>query len=294
MQVGRRFLRWSLVGGLLAVGLAYATVVAWFMANEVALVFAPNRRAYEVPREVSVRLERVQRGNGNTSGLLWVLRHEQREHAPWVIFLHGNSANVGTPTNVTRYRQLQSLGLHVVAPEYPGFGEVPGTASETGAAAAARDAWDWLLAAGVPASRIAIYGWSLGSGVATHLASKVDERALVLEGAFTGVDDRARELYPWLPIRWMISNPFASRERIAQVGSPLLLLHARDDEIIPFAHGERLLQAAREPRRLVVLEGGHIRPNERDEATYLAALDTFFREVFGALPSRRVAAAPGL
>jgi fermentation-respiration switch protein FrsA (DUF1100 family) len=88
----------------------------------------------------------------------------------------------------------------------------------------------------------------------------------------------------------MISNPFASRERIARIGSPLLLLHARDDEIIPFAHGERLLQAAREPRRLVVLEGGHIHPNVRDEATYLGALRQFFGEAFPGARSGRARA----
>ena len=78
----------------------------------------------------------------------------------------------------------------------------------------------WLREQGVPASSIAIYGWSLGSGVATDLASAVDERAVVLEGAFSGVDDRASELYPWLPIRLMVRNRFASRERIARLGSP--------------------------------------------------------------------------
>jgi fermentation-respiration switch protein FrsA (DUF1100 family) len=78
----------------------------------------------------------------------------------------------------------------------------------------------------------------------------------------------------------MIRNAFASRDRIARIGSPLLLLHARDDQIIPFPHGQRLLDAARAPKRLVALTGGHIRPNVRDEATYLAALRDFFGEVF--------------
>ncbi len=282
MAVSRRLVRWSLAGALAASLLAYGTVVAWFVANEASLVFAPSRRVHPLPAAVSARLERIVRQPGpGTAGLIWALRQPDRDDAPWVIFLHGNSANVSTPENVTRYRQLLSLGLQVVAPEYPGFGELPGAASETGTAAAARDAWDWLRASGVPAARIAVYGWSLGSGVATHLAAAVDERAVVLEGAFTGVDDRARELYPWLPIRLMIRNPFASRERIGRIGSPLLLLHARDDEIIPFAHGEQLWQAAREPRRLVALRGGHIRPNERDEATYLGALRQFFTETLG-------------
>ncbi len=280
MMHPRRLLRWALVGAIVATVLAYATIVAWFMASEEALVFKTSRTQHPVPSDVASRLEQVSGvAAGDAPALLWVMRHEDAS-APWVIFLHGNGANVSTPANVTRYRQLHDLGLSVLAPEYPGFGALGGTASEAKAAAAARAAWDWVRGAGVPADRVAVYGWSLGSGVATHLASAVDERALILEGGFTGVDDRARELYPWLPIRLMIRNPFASRDRIAHVGSALLLLHARDDEIIPFAHGERLLQAAREPKRLVALSGGHVRPNEVNEPTYTGALRQFFDDVF--------------
>jgi fermentation-respiration switch protein FrsA (DUF1100 family) len=175
--------------------------------------------------------------------------------------------------------------LQVVAPEYPGFGELGGTPSEAALEAAARDAWTWLREQGVPASSVAIYGWSLGSGVATDLASTVDERAVVLEGAFSGVDDRASELYPWLPIRLMVRNRFASRERIARLGSPLLLLHATDDTVVPIAHARILLAAAHEPRRLVELAGGHVHLNRRDQARYTQALQTFFGSVFSPVPS---------
>lgn len=278
----RRFLRWSLIGAVVAVVLAYGSAIAWLMANETALVFVPNRKAYALDDDVAPRVERLTRRLPDGAlGLLWVLRQPTRSDvAPWVIFLHGNSANVSTPENVSRYRQLLDLGVNVVAPEYPGFGDVAGEASELGTVVAARDAWGWLRETGVTQARIAIYGWSLGSGVATTLAAAVDERAVVLEGAFTGVDDRASELYPWMPVRLMIRNAFASRERIARIGSPLLLLHARDDEVIPFPHAERLLASAREPKRLVVLTGGHIRPNVRDETTYVSALRAFFSEVF--------------
>ena len=197
-----------------------------------------------------------------------------------MVYLHGNGANLSTPENVERYEALRRLGFQIVAPEYPGFGEVNGTPSEAALDAAARDAWDWLREQGVPASAIVIYGWSLGSGVATDLASAVDERAVILEGAFSGVDDRASELYPWLPIRLMVRNRFASRERIARLGSPLLLLHATDDTIVPVSHARTLLAAAREPRRLVELTGGHVHLNRRDEARYTQALQAFFASVF--------------
>lgn len=261
--------------------LAYLTVIGYLMANEVQLVFVPNRKAYPVPTDVAARIERIPRTpHGPASGLLWVMRQPAHADAPWVVYLHGNGANLATPENVERYEALGRLGLQVVAPEYPGFGEVNGTPSEAVLDAAARDAWAWLREQGVPPSSIAIYGWSLGSGVATDLASDVDERGVVLEGAFSGVDDRASELYPWLPIRLMVRNRFASRERIARLGSPLLLLHATDDTVVPVSHARMLLAGAREPRRLVELTGGHVHLNRRDQARYTQALQAFFASVF--------------
>lgn len=279
---GRVLARWSLVGALVAVVLAYLTALAYLKLNEVSLVFAPNRRVRALPADLPAQVTRIARTTaaGVPGELLVMPRAAASAAAPWVIFLHGNAANVTSQANVTRYRQLLELGVNVVAPEYPGYGRVDGTPSEAGTVAAARDGWDWLRASGVPPARIAIYGWSLGSGVATHLAVDTEERGLVLEGAFTGVDDRASELYPWLPIRWIASHRFASRERIGAVGSPLLLLHARDDQVIPFAHGQHLLALARAPKRLVPLQGGHIVPNEADRARYEGALRAFLDEIF--------------
>ena len=277
----RRFLRWSLIGALIAAVLAYGTAIVWLMANEVALVFVPTRATPAVSDTMQARMERVPRVTRSGSpGVLWVMRQVGTPQAPWVLYLHGNAATVRSAVNIERYDQWHRLGVQVVAPEYPGFGDVPGIPSEAALGEAARDAWDWLRAAGVPSTSIAIYGWSLGSGVATTLASTVDERALILEGAFTGIDDRASELYPWLPIRWMVRNRFASRERIAHVGSPLLLLHATDDTVVPVAHARALLAAASEPRRLVELTGGHVHPNRADAARYVAALRTFLADVF--------------
>ncbi|WP_396623813.1 alpha/beta hydrolase [Luteitalea sp.] len=278
----RRFVRWSLRGALVAAVLAYLTVVAYLMANEVSLVFVPPRTASPIPSSLAPHLTQVTRTfPGGATGRLWVLDQASPANAPWAIFLHGNGATVGSAVNVERYEHLRALGLRVVAPEYPGYGDLPGTPSEDGLVSAARDAYAWLRAQGVPPARIVIYGWSLGSGVATALASEVEEGGVILEGAFTGVDDRAAELYPWLPIRLMIATRFASRDRIARIGSPLLLLHAQDDTVIPYAHGERLLSLARAPKTLVTLTGGHIHPNRADKARYEAALRAFVGTTLG-------------
>ena len=198
----------------------------------------------------------------------------------WVLFLHGNAASISSSVNVRRYDQLRQLGLDVLAVEYPGFGDVGGTASEAGMHAAARAAYDHLRRVdGVPASHIVIYGWSLGTGAAVPLARDVDETALIVEGGFTSVLARAAEQHPFMPVSWLLQHPFKSDEAIAATHSATLFLHSPEDTIIPFPHGEAMFAKAAEPKRLVRLAGGHIYPNAEDADRYSAAIHDFLSEV---------------
>jgi len=267
-------------GALLLVALVlclYLGVLGWLKWNEVEMIYRPVAAMAPIASDLGLSPERVEvQGADARTHPLWVFRSRVADVGAWVIFLHGNGANVSTPMNVARYHQLTLLGMHVVAVEYPGYGASPGIPSEPGMVAAGTAAWSWLTRdLGVAPERVAIYGWSLGSGAATQVAADVNEAALVLEGAFTSVADRAAEVYPYLPVRWLIRHPFASRDRIARVDSPVLLLHARDDEIVPFSHAERLHEAARGARHLVPLSGGHIYPNLVREDDYLRALHDF-------------------
>jgi pimeloyl-ACP methyl ester carboxylesterase len=200
--------------------------------------------------------------------------------AYWVLYLHGNAASISSAPNLRRYHQLRQLGLNVLAVEYPGFGNVGGRASEAGMHAAARAAYDRLRQIdGVPADRIAIYGWSLGTGAAVPLARDVDEAALIVEGGFTSVLARATEEHPYMPVAWLLQHPFRSVDAIAATGSATLFLHSPDDSIIPLHHGEAMFAKAAEPKRLVRLAGGHIHPNAEDADRYLAAIHDFLSGV---------------
>ena len=86
--------------------------------------------------------------------------------------------------NILHYERLRALGLNVMAPEYRGYGGVEGSPSEAGLADDAGRAYEYLREhEHVDPRRIVIYGWSLGSAVAVTLASRVDEAAVILEGA---------------------------------------------------------------------------------------------------------------
>jgi hypothetical protein len=227
--------------------------------------------------------ERVTLDGGASQRLLaWSIPAEGGSPSPyWMLYLHGNAANITSSGNVTRYHQLRSLGVNVLAPEYPGYGELDGLPSERNLHAAARAAYAHLRDGGVEGRHIAIYGWSLGSGGAVPLAARVDEAALVLEGAFSSVLRTAQAQYPYLPISLMIRNPFLSEGDIASTGSPTLSLHSPEDAIVPFADGRRLYDRARAPKTLITLRGGHITPNLDDADRYLGAVYTFLTQHAG-------------
>ena len=281
----RRPVRFASGVGILAL-LGYVGAVAYLYAYQIDLVFRPPPHGALVAARIGLAPERlVIPGGRGLATEAWRVRAARPVSGAasagfWILFLHGNAASISSSANVRRYDQLRQLGLDVLAVEYPGFGDVGGTASEAGMHAAARAAYDRLRRIdGVPASRIVIYGWSLGTGAAVPLARDVEEAALIAEGGFTSVLARAGEQHPFMPIRWLLQHPFRSDEAIAGTHSPTLFLHSPDDTIIPFPHGAAMFARAAEPKRLVRLAGGHIYPNAEDADRYSAAIHDFLSEV---------------
>ena len=206
--------------------------------------------------------------------------------APVLLYLHG--ARWDVRGSASRIRRMQELGFSVLAIDYRGFGQSsPGLPSEAMALEDARAAWDWL-ARQHPAAPRFIFGHSLGGGVAVQLAEQVrDQRGLILEGTFTSIPDVARSMkWGWLPLGPLITQRFDSRARIERVGSPVLVVHGSEDRLIPPALGRQLFDAAAEPKRFVLVEGGsHHNTNSVGQDQYRAALPALFGPgCFGAAP----------
>jgi hypothetical protein len=154
-------------------------------------------------------------------------------------------------------RQLHALGFAVLSVDYRGFGQSTDTLpSETLAAEDARAAWDWLARAH-PDTRRFIAGHSLGASIAVQLAHDVgDEAGVIVEGAFTSAADVLRSTrWRWLPVYGLMTQHFDAGARIAGIGSPLLVVHGSDDQMVSPRLGEALYERARPPKRFVLVEG---------------------------------------
>jgi len=276
----RRITIGRVLAGLAAlVVVLYLGAIVWLIANETRLVFMAAGALGD--RRPAQPYEQVDIAGAHESDeppfRAWILA-APRADAPWVVFLHGNDSNIASRLNILHCEQLRALGLNVLAPEYRGFGGVPGVPTEDGLAADARRAYDYLRTRRhVDPGRIVIYGWSLGSAVAVNLASHVEEGAVVLEGAPASIVAIGQQRYPIFPIRLVIRNPFESILKVGGIRAPMLFLHSPEDVVIPIAEGRRLFDAARAPKQFVEVTGGHVNASERDP-NFFPSIRAFLRD----------------
>ena len=196
---------------------------------------------------------------------------------PMLLYLHGARWNVvGSAWRIERMREL---GFNVVALDYRGFGKSDADApSEDKAYEDALAAWNWMAKKYPSQSRL-IFGHSLGGAIAIDLATKVDdERGTMVEGTFTSIPDVFSTLkWGWLPVGWLISQRFDSQAKVGKIGSPLLVVHGSEDRMIAPDLGRRLYEAAAEPKRFELVQGGsHHNTNSIGQAQYRDAIKALF------------------
>jgi fermentation-respiration switch protein FrsA (DUF1100 family) len=169
-----------------------------------------------------------------------------------VLFMEGNSGNMTYRTEVLE--QLHNVvGASVLIFDYRGYGRSEGQPNEKGILADARAARAWLAKReGIAEKEIVLMGESLGGGVAVDLAAADHARALVLVSTYNRLPDVAAYHYPIFPVRLLMRTQLDSERKIPNYHGPLLQLHGRADSIIPFRFGQKLFDAANEPKELVI------------------------------------------
>lgn len=265
-----------MLASLLAVlALGYGAVGLFVWAAQDRLIYFPERELATTPRAYGFAYEDV-----------WLTTEDGVRAHGWfvpapsaratLLFLHGNGGNISH--RLEKIAIFRRLGLNVLIVDYRGYGRSEGKPNEEGTYRDARAAWRYLTQTrGLAASTIVVYGESLGGAVAARLGTEHTPRALIVESSFTSVPDLGAEIYPWLPVRLLARYAYPAKDSLTQVQGPVLIVHSRDDEIVPFHHGERLFAAAREPKHLLEIRGGHNDGFIVSGAQYVEGLQTFLR-----------------
>jgi abhydrolase domain-containing protein 17 len=224
-----------------AIAYAAGALLVWWASGR--LMFQPQAPGYrDSPGVIRILVD------GDTIAAVWLPNPAARFT---VFFSHGNAEDVGD--DLPYLEEMRVAGFSVFAYDYRGYGLSTGRPSERRAHADAAAAFKHLTGEiGIAPERVIVHGRSLGGGPSTVLAAREPVAGLVLESTFTSIHAlvAATRILPF--------DRFRNRARLKDVRAPVLVIHGVRDEVVPFAHGERLYDAARGPKRHFWVENaGH-------------------------------------
>ena len=273
----------TLLTGLAIIYLAMGVVLYLFQGSLVFLANLPGRALDATPADIGLPYEDAWITTADGERLHgWYVPADAARGA--LLFFHGNAGNISH--RLESIAIFNRLGLDVLIVDYRGYGQSSGRPSEEGTYHDARAAWEYLRGErGVPPGRIVVFGRSLGGAVGAWLAAGLPEdaapAAVIVESSFTSGVDMARRLYPVYPARLLTRLKYPVVEYAARLRSPVLVVHSRNDEIIPFAMGRRLYEAAPQPKSFLELRGDHNAGFWISRDSYMRGLDAFLGTVLG-------------
>ncbi|MFY9290275.1 MAG: alpha/beta fold hydrolase [Methylorubrum rhodinum] len=229
----------ALAAGLGLLAALYGAAAAALYLAQRPLLFDPDPRALP-PETLGLPGARVRSiaAEAGVSLVAWFLPSERRR---LILYLHGTGGSLAD--RAPRVRELAAHGA-VLAIDYRGFGGSTGAPSEAGLTRDAEAAYRHATEAGFAPRDIVVLGESLGSGLALRLAAERPVGGVVLAGAYRSIREIAARRYWMFPVSSGMRDPFDVAADLARVRAPMLVLHGRDDPVIPVEDAERLVAGA--------------------------------------------------
>lgn len=248
-------LLWTILAIMLV---AYVGVCLFIFLMQARVIFFPDmpgRQLEMYPNNINLTFEDVytKTEDGETIHGWFVPAEDARVT---LLFSHGNAGNISH--RLESIALFNSLGLNVLIYDYRGYGQSTGAISEQGFYKDVMSMYQFLTGQkGIKPENIVLFGRSLGAAIASQLATRVKAGGVILESPFTSVPDMGARLYPFLPVRLLSRFKLSNVAHVKNIKLPVLLVHSRDDEIIPYKQGEEVYEAAHEPKTLLPIRGDH-------------------------------------
>lgn len=230
-----------------------AAMLLWL--SQAKYIYHPTRPIEATPAEAGLEYEDVSFTASDGVHLTgWFV---PAEHPRGVILLmHGNGGNIGHRIELLAI--LNRLNFSTFIIDYRGYGASGGTLSEHGTYLDAEAAWDYLIdQRSIAPKDIVLMGRSLGGVFAAYLAKDHAAGAVIIDSSLTSVPDLGEELFPHFPVRRLSRYIYPTLDYLTGARCPVLIVHSPTDETVPFAHGQRLFEAAPEPKAFLQLIGAH-------------------------------------
>lgn len=249
--------------------LALWPLFLWGCSIEERFIFQPAASIGVTPRDIGLAFDDIFFATSDGVRLNgWFVPYAGARRT--LLWFHGNAGNISHRLDNIRLLH-DKVKINIFIFDYRGYGRSDGRVSEEGTYKDGEAALQYLRSKGdIDSKRVVFFGRSLGAAVAAELATREQCLALILETPFTSIREMARVAFPFLPVASLLQTRYDVVEKVARSEVPLLILHGDRDEIVPFAQGRKVFEAAPPPKEFYTIRGA------RHNDTYMVGGDAYF------------------
>ena len=254
---------------ILAIVTFYVLLLASVFFFQRNLLYHPSVDNYLKDQSINepTEIEKVKITTNDQIDLVGWFYNKNLDKFKTILFFHGNAGSLENRTY--KLNHLKDLNVNFLIIAWRGFSGNEGKPKEMGLYEDADSAIKWLKMKGINEKDIILYGESLGTGVAVEIAQNKSYAGVILESPFTSMVNMGKKHYPFFPVRFLLKDKFESYKKITNVSVPILIMHGKDDKIVPYDMGKKMYELANEPKFFYSQEyGDHM--VEYDEKLLLA------------------------
>ena len=230
---------------ILIIPIVYLSLLFIIFIFQRNLLYHPNENNY-FGDELKVKIKKVKINTSDNFELHGWYHEKDLKNFKTLVFFHGNA---GTLENrIHKINHFKEMNINFLIISWRGFSGNLGKPSERGLYEDGKSAINWLKRKGLKDNDIVLYGESLGTGIATHVAQKHKFAGVILESPFTSMIDAAKNVYPYFPIRFLLKDKYENNKKVKNINAPILIMHGEADQIVPFWMGEKMYKLANEPK----------------------------------------------
>jgi fermentation-respiration switch protein FrsA (DUF1100 family) len=230
---------------ILTIFAIYFLVLVFLYFYQRNLLYHPNENNYSGDK-ILVDIEKVKIQTADNIELLGWYHKKNLKDYKTLVYFHGNAGSL--ENRIHKLNHFQDMNINFLIIAWRGFNGNKGKPSERGLYVDGKSAIDWLIKKGVDEKNLILYGESLGTGVATHLAQNKNYAGVILETPFTSMVDAAKNFYPYIPINLLLKDKFENFKKVKNINTPILVMHGEVDQIVPFSMGKKIYEIANNPK----------------------------------------------
>ncbi len=228
--------------GIFVIYLSVLIILYFFQRN---LLYHPSENNY-FGDELKVSIVKVNIKTNDNINLLGWHHNKNFKKFKTILFLHGNAGQL--ENRIHKINHFKNMNVNFLIFAWRGFSGNKGNPTEKGLYDDAIGAVNWLKDKGIKPENIILYGESLGTGVAIEIAQNSNFAGIILESPFTSMIDAAKNKYPIFPIKYLLKDKYESEKKIKNIKSPILIMHGKVDDLVPFWMGQKLYEIANKPK----------------------------------------------